>query len=175
MSESQPIEIKYSSYTPAQRKASEQYRLKNKDKINAQRKLYYQQKKLADPIYALSKKYKAKEYYELKKMKGVIKDIIDLYSDEEEFPPEANQLMNRLIMHMLSIEDKYKKIQDDLYKKQNEEPKEEPKEETKKEIKEEPKQEEIKIELPTPEIKTEPIELLEVLKPRNKRVPKQKK
>jgi len=171
MSESQPIEIKYSSYTPAQRKASEQYRLKNKDKINAQRKLYYQQKKLADPAYALSKKYKAKEYYELKKMKETVKNIIDLYSDEQEFPPEANELMNRIIVHMLSIEDKYKKIQDDLYKKQNEKTKEEPKEEPKPE----PKPEEIKIELPTPEIKTESIELTEVLKPRNKRVPKQKK
>jgi hypothetical protein len=167
MSESQPIEIKYSSYTPAQRKASEQYRLKNKDKINAQRKLYYQQKKLADPVYALSKKYKAKEYYELKKMKETVKNIIDLYSNEQEFPPEANELMNRIIVHMLSIEDKYKKIQEDLYKKQNEE--------TKEESKEEPKPEEIKIELPTPEIKTESIELTEVMKTKTKRVPKQKK
>jgi len=169
MSESQPIEIKYSSYTPAQRKASEQYRLKNKDKINAQRKLYYQQKKLADPVYALSKKYKAKEYYEMKKAKETIKNITSLYSEEAELSPEAEQLIIKILGHMLTIEDKYKKIQDDLYKKQNEE--------TKEETKEEPIQatEEIKIELPTPEIKTEPIELTEVLKPRNKRVPKQKK
>ena len=169
MSELQPIEIKYSSYTPAQRKASEQYRLKNKDKINAQRKLYYQQKKLSDPVYALSKKYKAKEYYEMKKAKETIKNITSLYSEEAKLSPEADQLINKIVIHMLSIQDKYKKIQDDLYKTQNEE--------TKEETKEEPMQatEEIKIELSTPEIKTESIELTEVMKTKSKRVPKQKK
>ena len=65
MSEEQ---VKYSSYTPAQKKASQVYRMKNKDKINEQRKKYYQARKASDPMFLEYKRKKAKEYYEKKKL-----------------------------------------------------------------------------------------------------------
>jgi hypothetical protein len=65
--------VKYSSYTPAQKKASQLYRQKNKDKINEQRKKYYQEKKAKDPNFLEYKRIKAKEYYEKKKLDKVVK------------------------------------------------------------------------------------------------------
>ena len=73
MSEETKTEIKYSSYTPAQKKASQQYRLNNKDKINTQRKKYYQNRKLNDPTFLEYKRIKAREYYEKKKLDKVVK------------------------------------------------------------------------------------------------------
>lgn len=74
MSETQ--EVKYSSYTQAQKKASQLYRLKNKDKINEQRKKYYLSRKELDPKFLEYKRMKAKEYYEKKKLdKVVIPDV----------------------------------------------------------------------------------------------------
>jgi len=73
MSEETKTEIKYSSYTPAQKKASQQYRQKNKDKINIQRKKYYQNRKLNDPTFLEYKRIKAREYYEKKKLDKVVK------------------------------------------------------------------------------------------------------
>jgi hypothetical protein len=66
-------DIKYSSYTQAQKKASQIYRQKNKDKINEQRKKYYQAKKESDPKFLEYKRIKAKEYYEKKKLDKVVK------------------------------------------------------------------------------------------------------
>ena len=60
-------DVKYSSYTPAQKKASQLYRQNNKEKINEQRKKYYQSKKLNDPTFLEYKRVKAREYYEKKK------------------------------------------------------------------------------------------------------------
>jgi hypothetical protein len=65
--------VKYSSYTPAQKKASQLYRLKNKEKINAQRKRYYQKRKENDPNFLEYKRIKAREYYEKKKLDKVVK------------------------------------------------------------------------------------------------------
>ena len=65
--------IKYSSYTPAQKKASQLYREKNKEKINEQRKKYYQTKKLNDPQFLEYKRIKAREYYKKKKLDKVVK------------------------------------------------------------------------------------------------------
>ena len=82
MSEEQ---VKYSSYTPAQKKASQVYRMKNKDKINEQRKKYYQTRKEADPAFLEYKRKKAKEYYEKKKIEkatGIVAE--DLQIDVEE-------------------------------------------------------------------------------------------
>jgi hypothetical protein len=82
MSEEQ---VKYSSYTPAQKKASQVYRMKNKDKINEQRKKYYQARKEADPAFLEYKRKKAKEYYEKKKIEkatGIVAE--DLQIDVEE-------------------------------------------------------------------------------------------
>jgi hypothetical protein len=70
---SETPEIKYSSYTAAQKKASQLYRQKNKEKINEQRKKYYQTKKSNDPTFLEYKRIKAKEYYEKKKLDKVVK------------------------------------------------------------------------------------------------------
>lgn len=71
------IVIKYSSYTPAQKKANEKYREINKDKINDQRKKYYQVRKEKDPDFLTYKRQKAKEYYIRKKNnKAVIKEPV---------------------------------------------------------------------------------------------------
>ena len=72
MSEIESVKY-FSSYTPAQKKASQLYRLKNKEKINEQRKKYYQTKKLNDPKFLEYKRIKAKEYYEKKKLDKVVK------------------------------------------------------------------------------------------------------
>jgi hypothetical protein len=72
MSEVESVKY-FSSYTPAQKKASQLYRLKNKEKINEQRKKYYQTKKLNDPKFLEYKRIKAKEYYEKKKLDKVVK------------------------------------------------------------------------------------------------------
>jgi len=68
--------VKYSSYTPAQKKASQAYRLKNKEKINEQRKKYYLTRKESDPKFLEYKRTKAKEYYEKKKLDKVVKSDI---------------------------------------------------------------------------------------------------
>jgi len=57
----------YSSYTPAQKKATLKYREQNKDKINSQRKEYYKKKVEEDPLFLEYKRKKAKEYYDRKK------------------------------------------------------------------------------------------------------------
>jgi len=54
-------------YTEAQKKATLKYRENNKEKINAQRKKYYQERKEKDPAFIEYKRQKAKEYYAKKK------------------------------------------------------------------------------------------------------------
>ena len=65
------VEIKptiiYSSYTDAQKRATQKYRVANKDKVNERRKLYYQQRKGKDPEFLEYKRNKAREYYQRKK------------------------------------------------------------------------------------------------------------
>lgn len=73
MSEEVKPEVKYSSYTPAQKKASQLYRQNNKEKINIQRKRYYQKRKESDPTFLEYKRVKAREYYEKKKLDKVVK------------------------------------------------------------------------------------------------------
>ena len=73
MIEEVKTDVKYSSYTPAQKKASQLYRQNNKEKINEQRKKYYQNKKLNDPTFLEYKRVKAREYYEKKKLDKVVK------------------------------------------------------------------------------------------------------
>jgi len=65
--------IKYSSYTPAQKRATQKYRENNKDKVNDQRKKYYQNRKERDPEFLEYKRTKAKEYYQLKKQAQAVK------------------------------------------------------------------------------------------------------
>ena len=71
MDETQTTIIKYSSYTPAQKRATQKYRENNKDKVNEQRKKYYQNRKERDPNFLEYKRNKAKEYYKLKKQAKV--------------------------------------------------------------------------------------------------------
>jgi hypothetical protein len=89
--------VKYSSYTPAQKKASQLYRLNNKEKINAQRKKYYQKRKENDPNFLEYKRIKAREYYEKKKLDKVVKaeakpEVVEEVIKEEENPqPEVKE------------------------------------------------------------------------------------
>ena len=66
------VQIKYSSYTPAQKRATQKYRENNKIKVNEQRKKYYQNRKERDPEFLEYKRMKAKEYYMIKKMSKII-------------------------------------------------------------------------------------------------------
>jgi hypothetical protein len=75
---------KYSSYTPAQKRASQLYRQKNKDKINEQRKKYYQTRKASDPKFLEYKRNKAKEYYEKKKLDKVISPLPEVNTEMKE-------------------------------------------------------------------------------------------
>jgi len=69
--EPEPVKV-YSSYTEAQKRATKKYREQNKEKVNAQRKKYYDERKSKDPNFLSYKREKAKEYY-IKK-KGVKED-----------------------------------------------------------------------------------------------------
>jgi|LakMenEpi03Aug12_release.lakeMendotaPanAssembly.Ray.scaffolds.fasta_scaffold1568266_1 hypothetical protein len=67
----EPKDIKYSSYTEAQKRATKKYRENNKEKVNEQRKKYYQNRKTKDPNFLLYKRQKAKEYYAKKKERAL--------------------------------------------------------------------------------------------------------
>ena len=54
-------------YSDAQKRASEKYRMNNKDKLNTQRQCYYSKKKEEDPLYLEKKRQKSREYYLKKK------------------------------------------------------------------------------------------------------------
>jgi hypothetical protein len=64
-----PLEADFvaSTYTDAQRRATQKYRTENKEKVNEQRKKYYQARKESDPHFLEYKKQKAREYYLRKK------------------------------------------------------------------------------------------------------------
>jgi hypothetical protein len=65
----------YSTYSEAQKRATKKYRENNKDKVNEQRKKYYQNRKTKDPNFLIYKRQKAKEYYAKKKDR--IKEAIE--------------------------------------------------------------------------------------------------
>ena len=56
------------TYTEAQKRATKKYRENNKEKVNEQRKKYYQNRKAKDPTFLEYKRNKAKEYYTKKKL-----------------------------------------------------------------------------------------------------------
>ena len=60
-------EVKYSSYTESQKRATKKYRENNREKVNEQRKKYYQNRKAKDPNFLEYKRQKAKYYYQKKK------------------------------------------------------------------------------------------------------------
>ena len=51
--------------------SNQKYRIANREKINEQRKKYYQTRKESDPKFLEYKRMKSKEYYERKKAKKV--------------------------------------------------------------------------------------------------------
>lgn len=67
LTNNETVIIKYSSYTPAQKRATQKYRLNNKEKVNEQRKKYYLLRKEKDPEFLEYKRLKAKEYYQKRK------------------------------------------------------------------------------------------------------------
>jgi hypothetical protein len=82
-----PKEIIYSSYTESQKKATLKYREKNKDKVNEQRKIYYQQRKETDPDFLNYKRAKSREYYQRKKEAKLTNvenvELVEIKLDEE--------------------------------------------------------------------------------------------
>ena len=68
------LAVKYSSYTEAQKKATQKYRIENKEKVNLQRKNYYIDRKEKDPSFLDYKRLKAREYYIKRK---AINSVID--------------------------------------------------------------------------------------------------
>lgn len=85
----------YSSYTEAQKRATKKYRELNKEKVNAQRKKYYDERKAKDPNFLTYKREKAKEYYIKKKsLKSdnqfeVLDEVPELIEEvKEEVKPE---------------------------------------------------------------------------------------
>lgn len=94
----------YSSYTEAQKRATKKYRELNKEKVNAQRKKYYDERKAKDPNFLTYKREKAKEYYIKKKslksdnqfevldevpeiIEEVKPELVIITEPEEEAPP----------------------------------------------------------------------------------------
>ena len=83
MDSEEGISIKYSSYTPAQKRATQKYREKNKDKVNQQRKEYYLRRKETDPAFLEYKREKAKEYYQRKKeQKRIQGEVVTITSED---------------------------------------------------------------------------------------------
>ena len=80
------VEVRYSSYTPAQKRATQKYRSENRDKVNEQRKRYYQNRKENDPAFIEYKRSKAKEYYqkakELKQQSAIVEPRQDAQEPE---------------------------------------------------------------------------------------------
>ena len=69
---------KKTTYSEAQKKATAKYRQNNKEKVNEQRKKYYQARKDKDPQFLEYKRTKAKEYYQRKKIHNdAVEDFIE--------------------------------------------------------------------------------------------------
>lgn len=120
------VEIKptiiYSSYTDAQKRATQKYRVANKDKVNERRKLYYQQRKGKDPDFLEYKRNKAREYYQRKKDKieikectGLIDTVCNAMDKKEIFEPLIEPVIEQVIVKPRRIYKKaMKKIVDML-------------------------------------------------------------
>ena len=94
------VVVKYSSYTDAQKRATQKYRNNNRDKVNEQRKKYYKDRKESDPNFLEYKRLKAKEYYLRKKAKvdfidepevPVVEMVVEPQHVVEEIVPEVKQ------------------------------------------------------------------------------------
>ena len=96
---SDKVIIKYSSYTPAQKRATQKYRQNNKEKVNEQRKKYYQERKEKDPGFLEYKRTKAKEYYQRKKVqKEELKTPEEVIIEHvEEHKPDIQEILQEPI------------------------------------------------------------------------------
>lgn len=84
---SETIKI-YSTYSDAQKRATAKYRSNNKEKVNEQRKKYYQTRKASDPHFLEYKRTKAKEYYYRKKSSKESKESESKEPEEPKQPIE---------------------------------------------------------------------------------------
>jgi hypothetical protein len=100
----------YSSYTEAQKRATKKYRENNKDKVNEQRKKYYQNRKAKDPNFLIYKRQKAKEYYNKKKVNKVKEHEIIKEVKEEFIKSEPVELIiEKVVEHPVLDEKKEEK------------------------------------------------------------------
>lgn len=102
----------YSSYTEAQKRATKKYRENNKDKVNEQRKKYYQNRKEKDPNFLIYKRQKAKEYYNKKKVnKAEAKEEVILKEVKKEFVKSepVELIIEKVVEHPILDETKEEK------------------------------------------------------------------
>lgn len=112
------------TYTEAQKRATKKYRENNKEKVNEQRKKYYQNRKAKDPTFLEYKRNKAKEYYQKKKankkpkteennnlevkseliIPEELKEIVDKIEDKE-----VKEVINNKIVEIQKVEKKIRK------------------------------------------------------------------
>ena len=85
------------TYTDAQKRATKKYRENNKDKVNEQRKKYYQNRKAKDPTFLQYKRNKAKEYYQKKKANKMPK------TEEKVLEEVKEELKNAIPIELVEI------------------------------------------------------------------------
>ena len=127
MKEEVKTETVFSSYTDAQKRATEKYRQENRDKINEQRKKYYQTRKETDPEFLKYKREKAREYY-LKKKANKTEDSEEPKLVEEivavELPiEELTEALDSLTMNPIFTETKETETTIDIVQATTEDPK----------------------------------------------------
>ena len=100
----------YSTYSPAQKRATQKYRVNNKDKVNEQRKKYYLSRKEKDPNFLEYKRMKAKEYYQKKKLSKIdeIKSEPIVVSVVEKLP-EPEPIIEEIVVVKEVVEKKKRK------------------------------------------------------------------
>lgn len=86
------MEVKYSSYTEAQKRATKKYRQSNKDKVNEQNKKYYSNKKDGDGNFLLMKNLKGKLTYQVRKLN---KQVIDGKITQFEYDDKYTNLLHK--------------------------------------------------------------------------------
>ena len=158
MSDNENVVVKYSSYTDAQKRATQKYRSNNKDKVNEQRKQYYKQRKESDPNFLEYKRAKAREYYQKKKQ---LKNADEQQALIDQNTPEATNEPESLFNNFTQQD--FLEFQEAVLNQPLLEPIPEPKPEPKPEP-----------EAPTPETEEPQIETVEP-KPKKKRAPRKKK
>ena len=108
-------DVRYSSYTQAQKRATQKYRESNKEKMNEQRKKYYEVRKESDPEFLAYKRQKAKEYYQRKKaLKELESSILSIEPEAEPEPipvpiPETPETIPEPLLELVEVPVKVKK------------------------------------------------------------------